>query len=331
MPELRRDPLTGRVVSYAPERAKRPVEVGETAPRLIDDPARCPFCPGKESMLSPATLLLMRSGSSIRFTSEAGDERIRDWIVKCIPNLYPAFSKEDKLRSDDELRDVRGVHEVLIDTREHDGDPWKLSLDQIYLILLTIRERLKQFEEERELVFASFGKNHGPNSGASLRHPHTHLFATPITPPLIEVEAMKLRKESCLLCDQVEEIPRDRSILATENYLAICPWASREPYEVMIFPKSHLGKFTEMNDQNLYELSSIFSTTMKALKMVLVEPSFNMILHTKPKDIEDFHWHLEIIPRTLMPMVIDVGLEVHVNTIYPEKAAKDLRAAIEKL
>ena len=38
MPELRRDPLTGRWVSYAPERAKRPVEMGEKAPPLVDEP-----------------------------------------------------------------------------------------------------------------------------------------------------------------------------------------------------------------------------------------------------------------------------------------------------
>jgi len=41
MPELRRDPLTGRWISYAPERAKRPVEMGEKAPPLIDDPGKC--------------------------------------------------------------------------------------------------------------------------------------------------------------------------------------------------------------------------------------------------------------------------------------------------
>ncbi|RLG07918.1 MAG: hypothetical protein DRN68_04715, partial [Thaumarchaeota archaeon] len=53
MPELRRDPLTGRWVSYAPERAKRPVEMGEKAPPLVDDPGKCPFCPGKEHILMP--------------------------------------------------------------------------------------------------------------------------------------------------------------------------------------------------------------------------------------------------------------------------------------
>ncbi|RLG07241.1 MAG: hypothetical protein DRN65_03880, partial [Thaumarchaeota archaeon] len=97
MPELRKDPLTGRLVSYAPERAKRPIQITEGPPPLADDPSKCPFCPGKEDILAPATLVLVETGVGVEFEREEGAERKKNWIAKCIPNLYPAFSKEDTL------------------------------------------------------------------------------------------------------------------------------------------------------------------------------------------------------------------------------------------
>jgi len=332
MPELRVDPLTGRLVSYAPERAKRPHEVGGFAPKLVDDPSRCPFCPGREDALAPASLVLVRTGIGVKFEVEEKGERRRNWLVKCVPNRYPAFSAEDVLRSDGKVEAARGCHEVVIDTPDHEGDPWSLSVDQLQYILLTARERIAQLERQPEIAYACFGKNHGPHSGGSLRHPHSHIFASSVTPPLLRIEAEKLSREGCLICRYTdEEISGPRAVLSTRSFAAICPWASREPYELMIFPKDHLRRFADLRDHDLLELSSVLSTIFKALKKVLGDPSFNLIVHSKPKDVSDFHWHIEIVPRILMPMVTEIGLEVHVNTLLPEKAAENLRSAIREL
>ena len=332
MPELRIDPLTGRLISYAPERAKRPHEVGASAPKLIDDPDRCPFCPGKEEALAPATLVLVKTGIGVKFEREEDGERKRNWLVKCIPNRYPAFSREDELKADDGARRTPGCHEVLIDTPDHEGDPWSLNIDQTQYILLTARERIAELEREPEITYACFGKNQGPYSGGSLRHPHSHILASSITPPLLKIEAEKLSGEGCVICRYAdEEVSGPRAVLSTKSFAAICPWASREPYELMIFPKNHLRRFADLRDIDLLELSSMLSTLFKALKKILGDPSFNLVLHTKPKDVDDFHWHIEIIPRILMPMVAEIGLEVHVNTMLPEKAAENLRTAIREI
>ena len=331
MPELRKDPLTGRLVSYAPERAKRPIQITEGPPPLADDPSKCPFCPGKEDILAPATLVLVETGVGVEFEREEGAERKKNWIAKCIPNLYPAFSKEDTLIDEMGSKSVSGIHEVLIDTPIHDGDPWKLSVNQLQFFLLTVRERLTQLESDPEIAYACFGKNHGPHSGGSLRHPHTHIFAMPITPPLIEVESKRLHEEDCLLCKVAQESDNPRRILSTRYFVALCPWASREPYEIMILPKEHIQRFIDLSDDGLFELATLLSTIYKALDRVLTSPSFNLVLHTKPKNEEDFHWHLELIPRVLMPMVSEVGLNIYVNTVFPEEAAEKLRSAIKQL
>ncbi|MCX8187120.1 MAG: hypothetical protein N3F65_00720 [Nitrososphaeria archaeon] len=331
MPELRRDPLTGRLVSYAPERAKRPLPAPEAAPPLLDDPAKCPFCPGKEDALAPATLILVRTGVGVRFEREEGAERKKNWVAKCIPNLYPAFSINDVLRDGSGSRNVSGIHEVLIETPTHDADPWRLSVDQLQFYLLTLRERLIQIESDPRMIYACFGKNHGPHSGGSLRHPHSHIFATPITPPLIEIESEKLHEGDCILCDIARESQNPRTIISTRSFLATCPWASREPFEIMMFPKRHERRFIDLDDDGILELATALSTIYKALDRVLKSPSFNLVLHTKPKDRGDFHWHLELVPRVLMPMVSEVGLNIYVNTVLPEEAAEKLRSTISLL
>jgi len=331
MPELRIDPLTGRLVSYAPERAKRPVESGSQAPIMIDERSKCPFCPGREEALAPATLLLAKTGIGVRFERESAGERKKNWLVKCLPNLYPVFSRDDKLMLDGGPKPTPGFHEVVIDTPQHDADPWSLDLTQLQYYLLTLRERLREIEREPGITYACFGKNHGPHSGGSLRHPHTHIFASSITPPLLRIEAEKLSEGRCLLCGYSDELSGPRGVLSTRDFAAICPWASREPFELMIFPKSHRRRFTNIDDTEILELASLLSTSFKALRKVLGDFSFNMVLHTKPGDEEDFHWHIEIIPRVLAPMVSEVGLSVFVNTVYPEEAAERLRAAIGEL
>ena len=64
MPEFRKDPVTGRWVIIATERAKRPSAFvsSHEAPR---DEEFCPFCPGHESH-TPPELLAYREPDSER-------------------------------------------------------------------------------------------------------------------------------------------------------------------------------------------------------------------------------------------------------------------------
>jgi UDPglucose--hexose-1-phosphate uridylyltransferase len=77
--ELRKDPITGRQVAFAPERASRPFEHTEPPPATSLD--RCPFCRGNEDLTPEAVLQPGESG-----------EASREWLVRVIPNRYPAFA-----------------------------------------------------------------------------------------------------------------------------------------------------------------------------------------------------------------------------------------------
>ena len=80
--ELRRDPLSGRLVVVAPGRSKRPGAFRrspvEVTPEELES---CPFCAGREERTPPETLRL-----------PAGAEQ---WQVRVVPNLYPAFEGQE--------------------------------------------------------------------------------------------------------------------------------------------------------------------------------------------------------------------------------------------
>src|ERR1700730_15738091 len=98
MPELRRDPVTGRWVCLAPGRASRPEAAYGGATADDAHPADCPFCEGHEN-LPPPEVAAVRPGG--------GGPNTPGWKVRVVPNLFPAFSDED---ADAELGNILRAH-----------------------------------------------------------------------------------------------------------------------------------------------------------------------------------------------------------------------------
>jgi len=55
LPELRRDPITGRWVIISTDRAKRPTDFIRESVKIMG-PKNCPFCPGAEGKTPPEIL-----------------------------------------------------------------------------------------------------------------------------------------------------------------------------------------------------------------------------------------------------------------------------------
>src|SRR5712692_7266736 len=86
MPELRKDPIVGRWVIIAPERAKRPIAVkNEPSPA---GGVFCPFCEGREEN-TPSEIVAYRE--------RATKPNERGWRVRVIPNKFPALQIEGEL------------------------------------------------------------------------------------------------------------------------------------------------------------------------------------------------------------------------------------------
>ena len=89
-----RDELSGREVVYAPGRARRPGAArGTLDPPSERELADCPFCAGHEERTPPEV-------------HREGDP----WLVRVVPNLYPAFERQEVVVSSP--RHVRSFAEL---------------------------------------------------------------------------------------------------------------------------------------------------------------------------------------------------------------------------
>jgi UDPglucose--hexose-1-phosphate uridylyltransferase len=147
--ELRRDPISGRVVVVAPERSHRPGAFQHTPLEVTpEELADCPFCAGHEACTPPETLRL-----------PAGAD---EWHVRVVPNLYPAFAGQ----------------EVVIHTSRHCHFLADLTDDEIALVA----EAWQLRSGARGGYLHAF-VNERPEAGASIPHTHSQLVWLDAPPP----------------------------------------------------------------------------------------------------------------------------------------------------
>src|SRR5947209_17757773 len=86
MPELRKDPIVGRWVIIATDRARRPATPKNEA--LATAGCLCPFCEGQEGN-TPHEIIAYRDRNTRH--NEKG------WRVRVVPNKFPALPVEGGL------------------------------------------------------------------------------------------------------------------------------------------------------------------------------------------------------------------------------------------
>ena len=86
VPELRKDPVTGRWVIISTDRSKRPGNFSRE--RVVLKGGFCPFCPGNESTTPPEIRLTVRENTRPDTTG---------WNLRVVPNKFPALGIEGEL------------------------------------------------------------------------------------------------------------------------------------------------------------------------------------------------------------------------------------------
>jgi UDPglucose--hexose-1-phosphate uridylyltransferase len=300
--ELRRNPVSGKLVIVAPARAQRPA--GEK--RAGDVSPQCPFCEGHEAMTPPEVDAVRPAG---------GGADTAGWTVRVVPNKFPA---------------LEGRHEVIVHSPVHDAGLEDLGDERLTEVLEMWKRRIgAQFSSGA--AAATLIGNLGPGSGASLEHPHEQLFATPLVPPLLldellEVERHRNRYGTCVLCDQIEQAG-DRSVL-DGPVAAWAPQAGRFNGELWLAPAGHQADFRETDAASL---APALRRVLTAVKAAVPGAPLNFWLHTAPAALRGpFHWHLEIAPRTSALAGFELGSDIAVVTKDPVAAASEYRAALPR-
>ncbi len=331
MPELRKDPITGRWVIISTDRAKRPSDFVRESVE-IKGIGICPFCYGNESKTPPELLQYGRNGSG---PNSPG------WQVRVVPNKFPALGIEGDLDREgeglfDRMNGV-GAHEVIIETPDHRSTLATMKEKQIEDVLWAFRDRMLDLKNDRRFRYILIFKNHGEAAGASLEHPHSQLIALPIVPKRVREEVDSARhyyydKERCIFCDMIrQELDSEvRVISETDLFIALAPYAPRFPFETWILPKQHASSF-ENNQSPVYSgLAKVLKDTLVRLDVVLDRPAYNFMIHTSPigeETNEHYHWHIEIMPKLTKVAGFEWGTGFYICPTPPEEAARFLRDA----
>lgn len=342
--ELRRDPLTGVRVIFAPERGARPIDFHQTETTHLE-PDGCPFCAGHEDKTPPASLVIRDEDADLD----------SPWRVRVVANKFPAVSpiqcggvspspgeavshgRSHRATHYDlfQSRALTGGHEVIIESPDHVSSLCALDADHVTDVFRAYADRIRYWQSVPGVEYVSVFKNVGAAAGASLLHSHSQLIATEIVPrhvSLIAQRAATHRANSgcCLQCDILRgELSDGRRIVAkSDHFVAYCPFAGRLPYLIRVVPQVHADRFETASDEVLADLAQLTHRLTGWLERVHQPIAYNYTLHTRPSSVgcdESFHWWMELFPRMSRSAGFEWASDCFINPLMPEAAAAHLR------
>jgi UDPglucose--hexose-1-phosphate uridylyltransferase len=327
MPELRKDPISGRWVIISSDRGKRPADFQDQ--RAKKRGGFCPFCAGNERT-TPGEILAYR---------EVGQANQPGWRLRVVPNKFPALQIEGDLNKQgegifDKMNGI-GAHEVFIESPDHNATLSNLPLKAVEEVLWSYRDRMEDLKKDRRFQYTLIFKNEGIPAGATLEHTHSQLIALPIVPIQVQEELDGCRrhfdlKERCIYCDIIRQELQTRTRVVSENslFVALSPYAPRFPFETRILPKRHLSCYSCSKREDFSELASLLQDTLRRMDRALSYPPYNYVIHTSPfrdEINEYYHWHIELMPKLTNVAGFEWGSGFYLNPTPPEEAAKFLR------
>ena len=339
--EVRRDYLLDRWVVIATERGRRPTDFSKQE-REKAKIGVCPLCPGNERMTPPAVLVYLKSGKGVRKAKDENGFRHKNWLIRCIPNLYPAFNppKEKvsrrKIMKSSDLAVAVGHHEVLVESPIHDKHPSDAKIPQLVHVINAYVDRLRELSAKPYVKYVSVFRNHGIEAGASLSHAHSQIIATPFIPKIVEEELKASRKfwkqkGKCVFCDILEkELNGPRLILENSEFAVFAPWASVNPLEFWMLPKKHEATLLDISQNKVRTLAETLKSCLNGLKRLVNDPPYNYGFHLviNREAYQSYHWHLEVYPKLAIWAGFEKSTGMYINTVTPETAAKSLQETL---
>ena len=340
--DLRKDYLLNRWVVIATERSRRPTDFGKQKTEVAQA-AVCPMCVGNENLTPPASLLYLKENGEVNVSQDPlSGERPKNWLIRVIPNLYPAFSSpkqpqdQEQIMKSESFGYAIGDHEVIIESPNHDEDPADAELPQLELVINSYIDRFKELSAKPYIKYVSIFRNFGKEAGASLSHAHSQIIATPFIPTIIQEEldsskAHYNKDGKCIFCQIIDkESKGPRSIYENANFVVFAPYASILPMEFWIIPKKHASNTLELDDIEVASFAKTLKLSLKALKEKVNDPPYNYSIHLAiDKEAKDYyHWHLEVYPKLSIWAGFEISTGTYINTVPPETAAESLKKAI---
>jgi len=330
VPEIRVDALTGLRTVIAPERATRggAGTAFAVTPVPTIDPADDPFAEGEEDRTPPE---LHATGPAGRAPDTPG------WGVRVVPNRYPALTPDaadeppERSAKPDLFTTLPagGAHEVVVNAPEPVMSLADLPVERVVAAAAVWRARMRA---HAGASYVHLHVNERPEGGASRGHTHAQLYAMDFVPALVARERERFGAYATrtmggnLLGDLLQEEVRlrERLVAIGDEAVAIAPFASRSPYEVMLVPRTPTASFADSGDGVAALLHDVLGRLARRFG---APPPLTLWVRTAPAGAEHFCWHLDIVPRLTPLAGLELGTGLHLNVVAPETAAAELRDA----
>jgi UDPglucose--hexose-1-phosphate uridylyltransferase len=218
------------------------------------------------------------------------------WSVRVVPNLYPALERQ----------------EVVIHSPRHVRTFAQLDDHELELVAEAWRRRFAAAAGEG-FAYVHAMVNEGRFAGASLAHSHSQLVWLREPPPAVAKES---DAGGCVVCDLVGR--EDYAFAADGELAAVCHPAGRAPFELLIAPRAHDAEAAD----DLAAALRLLREAIRRLRELEGPVPWNAWLH------QGAHWHLEVVPRLTVFAGLELGAEIYVNVVEPERAAVALREAL---
>ena len=354
MPELRIDPLTGLRTIVASERADRPGGGLGAEPEPPPDPDTDPFLEGHEDRTPPEIWADRPNGGpadgpgwtaravpnlypALAAPPAAGDSGVRPDAGAAAGDSgarpggrAAAEGPRDPLaaeRGEPDLfpsRPATGAHEVIVNTPRAVASLAALAPEQAARAMDAWRIRIRAHPDAS---YVHVIVNEGRRAGASLPHSHAQLYALPFVPAAVARERERFTAYANrthgrdLLADVLQEEVRrrERVVAINGDAVALCPFASRVPFQVQIVPRQPRPRFED--DGPL--ASGLLQEVLRRLGSVLGgPPALNMWVRTAPRGAEHFCWRIDLLPRLVNDAGLELGAGLHLNVLAPERGGR---------
>jgi UDPglucose--hexose-1-phosphate uridylyltransferase len=286
-PHRRYNPLTGAWVTVSPHRLRRPWQGQVEAPQIDSPPVydpHCYLCPGNEraeGMHNPTY-----TGTYV-FTND---------FAALLPEIPPVeLMRHPLLHAQSEP----GTTRVLCFSPRHDITLPEMPLEGIRAVVDTWGAQVEELGKYYRWV--QLFENKGQIMGSSNPHPHGQLWAQRNLPTEV-VKEDKLQRNyykatlSPMLLEyaRLEATLQERVVVENQHWLAVVPYWAAWPFEILLLPRYHVLRLSELEEAARNDLASILKRLLTRYDN-LFETSFpySMGWHGAPTDGDSYpHWQL---------------------------------------
>jgi UDPglucose--hexose-1-phosphate uridylyltransferase len=326
VPEVRVDPLTGLRAIIAGDRATRPGAGLQATPPDPIDPGTDPFLEGHEDRTPPEV---------DAFRPDGGAPDTPGWTVRVVPNLFPALAADAAAPPPDARPELytalpaHGAHEVVVNAPQPVSSLADLDPSQVAAAMEMWRRRMRH-HAEAGAAHVHLIVNERREGGASLPHTHAQVYALDFVPAHVARERERFGAHAVrtmggdLLGDLVQEEVRlrERIVAIDDEAVAMAPYASRVPFQLMIAPRRSRARFEDDGPLGAHLLHDVLSRLRRRLG---ASPPLNLWVRTAPSGADRFCWRIDIMPRLTHLAGLELGAGVNLCIVAPEQAAAELR------